>query len=171
VLLKDKILIKFRKVVLVMDIYKKLDQLQIKIPDAPAKGGVYTPAREFGDKLVYVSGCGPQVKGICEFPGKVGREVTFEQAQQSARNCILNILAVLQAQIGDLNRVKQFVKMLAFISSDNGFAMQPQVANAASQLLVDIFGEECGCASRSAIGVNILPGDIPVEIEILVELN
>lgn len=154
-----------------MDINAKLEQMHITLPAAPAKGGVYIPAKQFGDKLVYVSGCGPQVGGKCEFSGKVGGKVTLEQAQKMARNCALNILAVLKENVGDLNRIKQFVKMLAFVASENDFASQPQVANGASQLLVDIFGDEAGCASRSAIGVNILPGNIPVEIEMLVELK
>lgn len=154
-----------------MDIYRRLEELQITLPQAPEKGGIYSQIKEFGEKLVYVSGCGPQHNGQCEFLGKVGKEVSFEQAQQAARNCMLNILAVIHSKLGDLNRIKSFVKILAFVASENSFTQQPQVVNAASKLLLDIFGEEAGSPARSAIGVNVLPGDIPVEIEVLLELK
>ena len=96
--------------------------------------------------------------------------MTLEQGQQAARNCALNILAVLEAKLGDLDKIKKFVKMTAFVSSESTFTQQPQVANGASQLLVDIFGD-AGAAARSAIAVNVLPGDIAVEIEMLLELK
>ena len=82
---------------------------------------------------------------------------------------MLNALAILKKNLGDLNRIQSVVKMLAFIASTNEFYSQPLVANGASQLLSEVFGEEAGCPSRSAIGVNVLPGNIPVEIEMLVE--
>jgi enamine deaminase RidA (YjgF/YER057c/UK114 family) len=96
-------------------------------------------------------------------------EYTVEQGQEAARYCILNLLANLQAKIGDLNRIKRIVKMLCFVAGSDTFYAQPQVANGGSQLLIDIFGTEAGCCARSAIGVNALPGNIPVEIELLVE--
>lgn len=154
-----------------MDIYDRLKQLDIDVSKAPAKGGIYSPAKSFLKKLVYVSGCGPQVDGVCEFKGKVGREVSLEQAQKMARNCAVNILAVLNREIGDLNRVGNVVKILGFVASDEHFTKQPKVLNAASQLFIDVFGEESGCAARSAIGINVLPDDIPVEIELIVELK
>lgn len=149
-----------------MDIYSNLKEMGITLPTPPPKGGLYTPAKEFGDKLVYISGCGPVIKE--EISGKLGAEFSVEQGQEFARNAILNVLAVLEAQIGDLNKVKAPVKILTFVASTNDFTMQPAVANGGSQLLLDLFGD---VPSRSAIGVNVLPGNIPVETEALFELK
>lgn len=154
-----------------MDVYKRLEELNIVLPQAPAKGGVYMPVKEFGNGLAYLSGCGPQNESEPSKNGKLGKELTLEEGQQAARNCVLNLLAVLHANIGDLNRVKRFVKVLAFVQSADDFYDQPQVVNGGSGLLLELFGEEAGCAARSAIGVNALPGNIPVEIEALVELE
>lgn len=153
-----------------VDVNKRITASGIVIPDAPAPGGIYTPAREFGDKLVYSSGCGPQVNGVPLHVGKVGADLTLEQGQEAARACMLNVLSVVKKQIGNLNRIKQVVKVLAFVASSDDFFSQPAVINPASQLLVDIFGEEAGKGARSAIGTNVLPGNIPVEIEVLFEL-
>lgn len=153
-----------------MDIYEKLNELGVKLPTPPAKGGLYTPAKPFGDSLVYVSGCGPVIDGNAA-SGKIGQEFTMEEGYEYARKCMLNALSVLESQIKDLNRVKNVVKILVFVASSDDFYMQPQVANGASQLLCDIFGEEIGVPSRSAIGVNVLPGNIPVEVEAIFELK
>lgn len=154
-----------------MNVNDRIKEFGITIPEPPAAGGIYTPAREFGEKFVYSSGCGPQVNSIPVHVGKVGSDLTLEQGQEAAKACILNVLSVLQKQIGDLNRVKKVVKVLAFVASSNDFFDQPKVINAASQILIDIFGEESGKAARSAIGTNVLPGNIPVEIEVLFELK
>ena len=151
------------------DVYAKLNELGLEIPKAPAKGGVYSSSKTFGSNLVYISGCGPVIGD--PVAGKVGQEFTKEEAREFAKNAMLNVLSVLQAQIGDLNRVKQAVKILVFISSDDSFYEQPYVANGGSQLLVDLFGEEAGAPTRSAIGVNVLPGNIPVEIEAIFEIE
>ena len=152
-----------------MDIYIRLEELGIELPQAPAKGGVYSPVKEFGENLVYVSGCGANIGGQT-FIGKLGKDLTLEEGQQAARNCVLNVLAVLHENLGDLNRVKNMIKVLTLVSSDNEFYMQPQVANFGTQLLVDIFGEKIGAPARSAIGVNVLPGNISVESELLLEI-
>ena len=154
-----------------IDVNQRMIEKGIVIPPPPALGGIYTPAREFGDRYVYSSGCGPQVGGVPVHVGKVGANLTLEQGQEAARACMLNVLSVVQAQLGDLNRVKRVVKILAFVASANDFTQQPAVINPASQLLIDIFGEEAGKGARSAIGTNVLPGDIPVEIEVLFELK
>lgn len=149
----------------------KLTELGYALPEAPPKGGVYTPCKIFcGGKLAYVSGCGPSIGGV-NITGKAGADVTFEQVQTAARNAMLNVLAVLKAAIGDLDKIETCVKATVFINSANDFTDQPKAANAATELLVAIFGEERGCPSRSAIGVNVLPGDITAEIEMLVELK
>ena len=143
----------------------------LSMPEPPARGGIYEPAREFGDKLFYLSGCGPVFNGEKKFTGKLGAEYTIEQGQEAARYCILNCLANLKAKIGDLDRVKSFVKMICFVAGTDTFYDQPAVANGGSQLLIDIFGEERGRCARSAVGMNALPGNIPVEIELLVEVQ
>ena len=84
---------------------------------------------------------------------------------------MLNVLAVLQDRIGDLNKVNQVVKILVYVASDDDFYEQPYVANGGSQLLVDLFGEEVGAPTRSAVGMNVLPGNIPVETEAIFEIE
>lgn len=150
------------------NIYEKLKELNLELPKAPPKGGVYAPAKLFSGNLVYISGCGPVIKE--PIGGIVGSDFTKEEAYQFAQNAMLNVLAVLEDKIGDLNKVKQPVKILTFVASDNSFTEQPYVANGGSQLLVDLWGED-GAPSRSAIGVNVLPGNIPVEIEAIFELE
>jgi len=140
------------------------------LPEPPAKGGVYVPCKLFlGGKLAYVSGCGPMIDGV-NITGKVGLDVSLEDAQTASRNAMLNVLAVLKSAIGNLDLIKDCVKATVFINSANDFYDQPKAANAATELLVSIFGEERGCPSRSAIGVNVLPGNITAEIEMLIEL-
>lgn len=154
-----------------MDVYMRMKDLGIELNDPPEKGGLYSPIVEFGDKLVYVSGNNCKINGVITNPGKVGAEVTLEQGQQAAKQCILNILSNLEKSLGDLNKIKRFVKILGFVASSNDFYLQAEVMNSASQLLLDIFGEKVGLAARSAIGVNVLPNNQPVEIEVLVELK
>ena len=154
-----------------MNVNEKMEKLGITLPNPPAPGGVYKPAVEFDGKLVYSSGCGPQVNGVPVHTGRLGSDLTIAQGQEAAVACIKNVLSVVKAQVGDLDRIRRVVKILAFVSSDNGFFDQPAVINPASQLLIDIFGDDAGRAARSAIGVNALPGNIPVEIEVLFELK
>jgi enamine deaminase RidA (YjgF/YER057c/UK114 family) len=143
----------------------------LEMPNPPAKGGVYEPVKEFGERLAYLSGCTPSYNGKNMFTGKVGTEVSLEDAQAAARYCVLNLLANLTAKYGSLDKVKRIVKMTAFVAGGEGFYEHPKAANGGSELLVEIFGEEIGRCSRSAIGVYALPGNVPVEIELLVELN
>ena len=151
------------------NVYDIMKEKNIVLPEPPPKGGVYAPCRIVGN-MAYISGCGCVIDG-CEAAGKLGREYSVEKGQVFARNCMLNILAVLQREIGDLNRVKSAVKLLAFVASDDAFYQQPQVANGASGLLGEIFGQEAGIPTRSAIGVNALPGNLPVEIEAIFEIE
>ena len=153
-----------------MNLQEKLNKLGFTLPPAPPKGGVYAPVREFCCNMFYVSGCGPNINGAEPFAGKLGKEYTLEDGQRAARMATLNLLAVMHSNLGDLSRVKRIVKLLCLVASDNDFYRQPEVANGASQLLIDVFGEEIGIASRSAIGVNVLPGNIPFEIELMGEL-
>ena len=147
-----------------------LQKYGLVMPNPPAKAGVYEPVKEFGPNFCYLSGSTPTFNGELRYTGKIGRELTVEQGQEAARYCALNLLANLTAKYGSLDKVKKIVKMIVFVAGTDSFYEHPKVANGASELLVALFGEEGGCSARSAIGVNALPGNAPVEIEILVEL-
>ena len=151
-----------------MDVYARLKELNLTLPDLPPAGGIYKPVRQAGNCL-YVSGQGPTKAGVPVITGKTGAERTVEEAQEAARMCVLNGLSVLQNYLGDLNKIKGLVKTLAFVQSAGGFNQQPKVIDAASALLRDIWGE-AGVGARSAIGVNELPGNITVEIEFIFEI-
>jgi enamine deaminase RidA (YjgF/YER057c/UK114 family) len=152
-----------------MDVYNRMQELGVVLPKAPAKGGTYAQVKRFGQNLIYVSGCGPNI-GEETFCGKVGRDYSLEEGQKAAGNCVLNILAILHENIGDLNKVKNVVKILTMVACADDFYDQPKVANGGTNLLIGIFGEEAGAPSRSAIGVNALPGNIPVESEAIFEI-
>ena len=154
-----------------MNIYHVLESKGILLPSPPPKGGVYTPVKEFGDNFLYCSGCGPDLGNGNTIIGKLGDSLSIEDGQKAAYNCMLNLLANLHAKIGDLNKIKSFVKLLAFVNSTDSFTEQPLVVNGASNLLIDIFGEQIGCPARSAIGTNSLPGGIACEIALIVELK
>lgn len=153
------------------DVYTLLAQKGITLPKPPAKGGIYTPVQEFGDRFLYCSGCGPDIGNGTNILGKLGKDLTVEEGQKAAYQCMLNLLSNLHEKIGDLNRIKRFVKVLAFVNCTDDFTMQPQVVNGGSQLLADLFGESAGTPARSAIGTNSLPGGIACEIEVLIELK
>lgn len=152
-----------------MDVYENLKKLNIALPEPPVKGGLYVPVRQVGN-LLFISGAGPIVNGQPAYTGKVGKDLTVEEGQNAARIVVINILSVLQAYLTDLNRIKMVVKLLGFVASAENFNDQPQVMNAASQLFVDVFGEN-GQHARSAIGTNELPQNIPVEIEGIFEVE
>jgi enamine deaminase RidA (YjgF/YER057c/UK114 family) len=152
-----------------MDIYENLKRLNITLPQPPPRGGVYIPVTEFGDKFLYVSGFGPVKDGKPAYVGKAG-EVSLEYAREAARLCIINILSAVHKKIGDLNKIKKVVKVLGFVASKDDFTEQPAVMNAASELLGEVFGEN-GQHARSAIGVNVLPNNFTVEIELIFELT
>ncbi|GHU53491.1 LysR family transcriptional regulator [Bacilli bacterium] len=154
-----------------VNLEEALKKYGLTMPNPPARGGIYEPAREFGENLFYLSGCGPVINGEQLYTGKLGAEYTIEEGQAAARYCVLNLLANLKAAVGDLGRVKRIVKMICFVAGTDTFYDQPKVANGGSQLLEDIFGVEIGRSARSAVGMNALPGNIPVEIELLVEVS
>ena len=154
-----------------MLIEEKLKIRGLILPQPPKSGGIYTPIREFGGHFAYASGFGPANGDKAILLGKLGKELSVEEGREMARYCILNMLAAFKHAYGDFERIKRFVKLLVFVSSENTFYEQPQVANGASGLITELFGEEAGLAARSAIGVNVLPGNIPVEIEALIELK
>jgi len=152
-----------------MDIYEKLKELDITLPTPPQPMGIYKPVKQVGN-LLYISGQGPMKSGAPLVRGKVDADLTIEEGQYAARLCALNALGILQDYLGDLNRVRSVVKILAFVASSPGFGRQPEVVNGASRLFADIFGEERGIGARSAIGASELPSDIAVEIEFIFEL-
>ncbi|WP_431803430.1 RidA family protein [Halobacillus andaensis] len=152
-----------------LNVKEKINELGIHIPDAPKPGAVYVPAKTVGN-LVYTSGQDCRVNGTLLYEGKLGSDLTVEQGYEAARQTMINCLAVLQAEIGDLSRIKQVVKLLAFVNSAPGFVEQPYVINGASELLEEIFGEK-GEHARSAIASNELPFNTPVEIEMIVEIE
>jgi enamine deaminase RidA (YjgF/YER057c/UK114 family) len=148
-----------------------LQKMGVRLPQAPDRGGNYQPVKLYDNgKFAYLSGFGSTTKDY-RLTGKLGNGITLEEGYEAARNCILNMLAAFVRDIGELDRIKSFVKILVFVSSDDEFYRQPEVANGATDLLVQIWGEEAGLPARSAIGVNVLPGNIPVEIEAIVELQ
>lgn len=120
--------------------------------------------------VLYVSGQIPWLNGEVKYSGKVGRERDISYGQEAARLCVLNMLAAVKNVIGDLDKIRQIVKLNVMVSSETGFDKQHIVANGASQLLVDIFGQD-GCAARTAIGVNQLPLDVTVEVEGIIEVE
>lgn len=154
-----------------MNLEETLKKYNLILPNPPAKGGIYNPSVTFGNNLYYFSGCGPVINGKQLMTGKLGAEYNIEDGQQAARYCILNLLSNMKEAIEDFSKIKKIVKMLCFVAGKDNFYHQPQIADGASQLLVDIFGEEIGSCSRSAIGVNSLPNNIPVEIELIVEVK
>jgi len=147
---------------------ERLSALGHTVPDVAPPVAVYVPAVQTGN-LVYTSGQLPLVSGVLMGTGKVGAEVTADQAAQMARQCALNAIAAIRALIGDLDRVVRVVKVVGFVASDPGFSGQPGVVNGASELLGAAFGE-AGVHARSAVGVAVLPLDAPVEVEVIVEI-
>ncbi|MCM3240365.1 RidA family protein [Heyndrickxia oleronia] len=150
-------------------IEKRLKELEIVLDKAPAPAAEYVPAKTVNN-LVYTSGADCRIKGKLLYEGKVGSDLTVEQGYEAARQVMINLLSVLKEHIGDLDRVKQVVKLLGFVNSADGFAEQPYVINGASELLVQVFGEK-GKHARSAISSNELPFNTPVEIEMIVEID
>jgi enamine deaminase RidA (YjgF/YER057c/UK114 family) len=142
----------------------RLRELGIELPDPNPAVANYVGAVTVGE-IVFVSGHGPYRDGSYDYVGKLGREVDVPTGQQSARLTIVNLLASLKAEIGELDRVKRVVKLLVLVNSDPEFTQQHLVANGASDLLVEIFGEARGKHGRSAIGMGSLPFGISVEIE------
>ena len=153
-----------------MQIEKRLQELGFTLPEPPTKAGVYVPVKEFCKGMACVSGCLPIINGQ-SIEGKLGADCSLEDGQKAAERCTLNILAVLKKHLGDLDKIKSCVKMTVYVASTPDFYQHAQVANAATELLVSVMGEEIGCPARAAFGVSALPLNVAVEIELMVELN
>ena len=147
----------------------KLREIGMQLPPAPPPQAVYIPFRRIGN-LVFTAGTGPLRDDAFVYKGKVGSDLTVEEGYKAARIAMLNLLSIIKDSVGDLDRVNQIVKVTGFVASAPGFDKQPEVMNGASELLEILYGER-GRHARSAIGVNELPQNIPVEIEMIAEVR
>jgi len=147
----------------------RLSQLGLTVPPVAAPVAVYVPAVKTGNHI-FTSGQLPLRDGQMILTGKVGGEVSAEEAADCARQCALNAIAAVKAEIGDLDRVTRVVKAVVFVASTPDFTGQPLVANGASELFGAAFGD-AGKHARSAVGVPVLPLDSPVEVELIVEVS
>ncbi|HEY0951926.1 RidA family protein [Nocardioides sp.] len=147
---------------------ERLAEIGLEVPAVAKPVAAYVPAVASGD-LVFTSGQLPMRDGELMVTGKVGGEVSAEEATLCAQQCALNAIAAVKSVVGDLSRITQVVKVVAFVASTPDFTGQPQVANGASELLGTVFGD-AGVHARSAVGVPVLPLDSPVEVEIVVRV-
>jgi len=147
----------------------KLKELSIEIPTPPSPAGSYIPVVTTGN-LAYVSGQIPMKEGKVVFEGKVPEIQSLDSARDAAKICIINGLAQLKANLGSLDKITKFVRISGFVNSSPDFTEQPKVINAASDLLVEIFGEMAK-HSRIAVGVSSLPLNSTVEIDMIVEFT
>lgn len=147
---------------------EKLAELGLTLPAVAAPVAAYVPAVRSGEH-VFTSGQLPMVAGKLQNTGKVGAEVTPDEAKALAQICALNALAAVKSVIGDLDRIEQVVKVVGFVASASDFTGQPGVVNGASELLGQVLGA-AGVHARSAVGVAVLPLDAPVEVEIQVRV-
>ncbi len=148
---------------------ERLKERGLELPPPRTPIANYVGAVRTGN-LVFVAGHGPDAPGQKRWTGKLGRDLTVEDGYAAAQQVCLNLLATLKAEIGELSRVTRIVKLLGMVNSDPGFGDQPKVINGCSDLLTDLFGEK-GKHARSAVGMAALPGGIPVEIEMIVEVE
>lgn len=151
-----------------MSSHDRIAALAPDLPPAPQPIGTFRNVLEVGN-ILYVSGQGPLDSNGVAHKGKVGRDVSVETAYGHARLTGLNILSVLSAHLGDLGRVKRFVKVQGFVNATEDFADHPRVINGCSDFLVEVFGEK-GVHARTSIGVASLPNNITVEVEAIVEI-
>jgi enamine deaminase RidA (YjgF/YER057c/UK114 family) len=143
--------------------------LNLSLPDSPKPVASYIPAKQSG-KLIFTAGQLPMVNGELISKGLLGQNVQIEEANKAAQICTLNALAAIKGVIGDLDRIKQIVRVVGYVASAPTFTQQPAVVNGASELLLEIFGE-AGKHARSAVGMAVLPMNASVEIELTVEVE
>ena len=147
----------------------KLESLGLSLPPIPNPVAAYIPAKQAG-KLVFTAGQLPMVNGELISKGLLGIDVEVEEANNAARICTLNALAAIKGVIGDLDRIKQIVRVVGYVASVPTFTQQPAVVNGASELLLEVFGE-AGKHARSAVGMAVLPLNASVEIELTIEIE
>ena len=152
-----------------MEIENKLKALGIELPNPPTPAANYIGYVRVGN-LLFIGGNIGRIDGVIKYRGKVGAEISVEQAYDAARNCALNHLAIMKSALGDLDKVERIVKVLGYVNVAPGFVDMPKVVNGESDLLVQVFGEK-GQHTRAAIGVAALSQDAPVENEITVQVK
>lgn len=152
-----------------MSVYDRLRELGLEMPAAPKPAGAYVPAK-ISRGLIFASGQTPTVDGELVYRGKVGDDINEKDAYAAARLAALNCVAELHYVLGDLDRVREIVKVTGYVASAPGFGQQPRVVNGASELLLELWGES-GRHARAAIGVAELPFGGPVEIELIAEID
>ena len=148
----------------------RLAELGIVLPPPPKPAGVYKPLIRVGN-LAYLSGHGPCLDGETYLTGRVGADLTLEEGYTAARQVGLSLLATMRRDLGSLDHVARLIKTLALVNCTDDFIQQPKVINGFSDLFAEIFGPDAGVGARSALAANTLPGNIPVEIEIILELK
>jgi enamine deaminase RidA (YjgF/YER057c/UK114 family) len=151
------------------NIEDRINELGLTLPPAPNPVASYIPAKQTGN-LVFTAGQLPVVSGELVSKGLLGQDVDVEEANRAAQVCTLNALAAIKGVIGDLNRIKQVVRVVGYVASIPTFTQQPAVVNGASELLLELFGE-AGKHARSAVGMAVLPLNASVEIELTVEVE
>ena len=152
-----------------MSVEERLRELGYTLPEPPTPKGVYVTALEV-DGMVYTSGSSCFEGGGLKYEGKLGADLTVEEGYDACKATMLNLLSILKQHIGDLDRIEQVVKVTGYVASAPGFVMQPAVLNGASELLGELLGDR-GKHARSVMGVNELPMNSPVEIEMIVKLK
>jgi enamine deaminase RidA (YjgF/YER057c/UK114 family) len=150
-------------------IENRLRELGLILPPAPTPMANYVTCLQVSN-LIYTSGSSCFVDGRPFYTGRLGVDLTTEQGYEAAKITVLNLLSTIKAEIGELDRIERFIKVLGLVSSGQDFYEQAQVINGASDLLVDIFGEK-GKHTRSALGTSVLPFNLPVEIEMIVQIK
>ena len=148
----------------------KLQELGLVLPPAPKPMGVYKPCLVI-DNMAYVSGHGPLLPDKTLLQGRVGSEVDQQAGYDAARQTGLAVLATLQSHFGSLDKVTRIVKTLGMVNSTPDFENHPAVINGFSELMAEVFGDDCGIGARSAVGMGSLPGNITVEVEAIFEVQ
>lgn len=149
----------------------RLKELGVTLPTPAVPMAKYKPTVLIGNTL-YVSGHGPAKQGDPKLhAGKVGSDLTLQQGKESARLVAINILATVKNALGSLDRVKRLIKSLGMVNATADFLEHPQVINGYSEFMAEVFGDDAGVGARSAVGMGSLPGNIPVEIECIFEVQ
>ncbi len=146
-----------------------IEKYGYKLPKAPDPAAVYVPTVRVGD-IIYVSGQTPKEGNELLYKGKLGKEFTKDEGYEAAKICILRSLSAVEAEIGNLDKIKRIVKLTGYVNSTDDFEEQSKVINGASNVLEEIFGEK-GRHARVAVGTNSLPGNAAVEIELIVQVE
>lgn len=152
-----------------MAVEDKLKEMELELPAAPSPGGNYLPAVRSGN-ILFIAGQVPSQNGKVVVKGLVGGEITLERGQEAAKLAVLNALAVAKSEVGSLDNVSRALRMTVYVNSMQTFTQHSLVANAASDVLVGLFGD-AGRHARSAIGLTSLPGRSAVEVELTLEVK